>query len=166
MAASRREGAVDVHTTPLPSVQLTGRLWGERRLTACTKWKAGVRSDLSSIRDEEDNHVALGDDIKDLPKGSVLLGETASLCLSDRVRAAAETNGDGDVQTSLSEGFANVLSLGGGLRSPSDNTNLLDARKGLGELGILVTASADNVLLGIGKFGQLLLPDLEKIKSR
>mmetsp|Transcript_25254 Transcript_25254/g.63637 ORF Transcript_25254/g.63637 Transcript_25254/m.63637 type:complete len:468 (+) Transcript_25254:613-2016(+) len=121
---------------------------------------ARVQLGLGSVGDEQNDHVAVGDDVKDLAQGALLLGEVALLRLGRAGRAGAQANADLNVHARLRERLAHVLRLRGRLGAPADDADLLDAGERLRQRGELVAAAADDVLLGVGKLGQLLLKHL------
>mmetsp|Transcript_35731 Transcript_35731/g.79489 ORF Transcript_35731/g.79489 Transcript_35731/m.79489 type:complete len:676 (+) Transcript_35731:58-2085(+) len=121
---------------------------------------AGVQLSLGSIGNQQDDKVAAGDDIEHVTQSASGLGEANSLSLSDGGRVHAQTNGDLDVQASLLNGVTQVLGLGWGLGSPSNNTNALDALESILQQRVLIAATTNNVLLAASEVHQLLLEHL------
>mmetsp|Transcript_21569 Transcript_21569/g.43585 ORF Transcript_21569/g.43585 Transcript_21569/m.43585 type:complete len:552 (+) Transcript_21569:94-1749(+) len=110
-----------------------------------------VQLGLGGVADQEHDKVGLLDHLPHLAKGAVLLAEAGILGLLVGSGGGAKADGDGGVGAGLHEGVAEVLGLGGGLGSPPDDADLLDALEGLGEEGEEVASALDDGLGGVGE---------------
>jgi hypothetical protein len=103
---------------------------------------ARVELGLSSIGDEANNHVRLGNNVENFTKSTILLVKVDSTGFFARRGVGAETNDYFGVHAGLSESVAEILGLSRSLRTPSNDTNLLDALESFREKGVFVTSTS------------------------
>eukprot|EP01083_Nonionella_stella_P088074 245268_1 len=110
-----------------------------------------VQSSLCGVTDEKHDQITLSNNVVHLSKGVSILAESNLTGLLEGRGSLTKSDADLDVASGLIEGVAEVLGLGWGLGSPSDDTNFLDALEGFGEKGEEITSSLNNLLFGVSE---------------
>jgi hypothetical protein len=115
---------------------------------------------LGSVRDEQYDEVGLLDDLIHLTEGSLLLTETYSASLIEGLGPWTETNGHSHTRRPKSIG--EVLCLRRSLRSPSNDTDLLNtvSLEDVSTLRVQVSTTLDDILFGARHADSILLKEL------
>ena len=80
---------------------------------------------LGGVSNEQEHHVRLANDVIHFSQGAVRLGETGLLSLPGRPAIGPQAHLHSNARAL--QRFAQVLCLGGPLRTPADDPNLFDA---------------------------------------